>query len=181
MEPVSVTETITIQQAKEQGLSRFYTGQPCSRGHLAERLVSTGCCVECTKIHRMRWRKDNAEKIKKQCFEYYRNNTSKIREYTRKWKKENPDKKNANEAKRYTVKKLRLPCWITKESLFFIEEAYNLAQLRSNMTGLTWNVDHIVPLQGKTVSGLHCPENLQVITAKDNLEKSNKWDWDEQR
>jgi hypothetical protein len=58
--------------------------------------------------------------------------------------------------------------------LWMMEQAYDIASLRSEMLGFSWHVDHIYPLQGKTVSGLHTPLNLQVIPWSANIRKANR-------
>jgi len=65
------------------------------------------------------------------------------------------------------------PKWLTDDHLFMIEEIYELRDLRSELTGVVHHVDHIVPLRGQNCCGLHVPWNLQVISAMDNLSKSN--------
>ena len=54
------------------------------------------------------------------------------------------------------------------------KEAHSLRRLRNTITGFEWHVDHVVPLKGKQVSGLHIWSNLAVIPKVDNLRKGNK-------
>jgi len=57
---------------------------------------------------------------------------------------------------------------------FVTSEAHKLRGLREQLTGIQWHVDHVVPLKGKEVSGLHIWSNLAVIPKGDNLRKGNK-------
>ena len=88
----------------------------------------------------------------------------------------NSEQYAAKTAKRRAAKLQRTPCWLTSEGLWLIEEYYHLAQKRTELLGFPWHVDHIIPLQGRNVSGLHVPENLQVIPGIENIKKSNKYD-----
>jgi hypothetical protein len=101
---------------------------------------------------------------------------SKHRESNRAFKKANPGKVNANTVKRRTAKMHRTPSWLTADDLWMIEQAYELAALRTKLFGFSWHVDHVLPLQGKKVSGLHVPNNLQVIPWKDNVSKANRFE-----
>jgi len=79
-------------------------------------------------------------------------------------------------ARRKAAKLLRVPCWIGPEERWLMREAYELAALRTKMLGFQWHVDHVIPLQGALVSGLHVPSNLQVIPALDNVRKKNHYE-----
>lgn len=76
-------------------------------------------------------------------------------------------------AKRKTAKLLRTPAWADQNAIMAI---YEKAAWLTASTGEPHHVDHIVPLQGETVSGLHVANNLQILTASENIKKSNKWD-----
>lgn len=88
------------------------------------------------------------------------------------WNKENSGKKNALTKKRRHTLSKAMPSWANS---FIIEEAYELAALRTKVFGFPWHVDHIIPLQGKLVCGLHVESNLQVIPGKLNLSKGNRY------
>ena len=88
------------------------------------------------------------------------------------WQKKYPAKANANTMKYYTAKFQRIPLWADLEAIIcFYKEAYRLTLL----TGILHVVDHIIPLRGRKVSGLHVENNLQIITKKANSEKGNKY------
>ena len=84
--------------------------------------------------------------------------------------------KSARVAKRRALlKKAYREEWLTEFDLFAITEIYDISRRRSELTGVEHHVDHVVPLQGKTVTGLHVPWNLQVITAAENYRKNNRY------
>jgi len=56
-------KTISISEAKAQGLTRYYTGKPCKYGHIAERNVATRYCCECNRIAYRKHYKQNSEKV----------------------------------------------------------------------------------------------------------------------
>tara|TARA_R110000822_G_scaffold83481_4_gene196621 strand:- start:110 stop:637 length:528 start_codon:yes stop_codon:yes gene_type:complete len=92
--------------------------------------------------------------------------------YMQEYAKENPQKICAMAAKRRASLRNRTPNWLSDDDLWLIEEVYSLAQMRTKLLGFKWHVDHILPLHGKKVSGLHVPSNLQVIPAIINQQKS---------
>jgi hypothetical protein len=90
------------------------------------------------------------------------------------WCAANRSKRNAAGAKVRASRKLRIPSWLTEDQYEQIQMFYTAAEALTKEIGIEFEVDHIIPLNGKIVSGLHVPWNLQVITAEENLLKSNK-------
>jgi hypothetical protein len=109
---------------------------------------------------------------------YYReHNREKRLDQAKQWAQDNPGMANANK-KAYKVAKIKAcPGWVRDDAdlMWMISQAYELAAQRSKMLGYSWHVDHIVPLRGERVSGLHVPWNLQVIPGIVNMSKSNKF------
>lgn len=127
---------------------------------------------EALREYKKAWRLANREKDSAKNREYYELNQEKIRQYQIDYKKKNPDKVNALGKKRKTGKAKRTPIWLTAIDFERIETQYKLSVILTKLTGQPYHVDHIIPLHGKLVSGLHVPSNLQVIPAKDNLKKA---------
>lgn len=196
-------ELIDCQTAKAQGKSKYFTGKPCKHGHIAERYVLNWTCVVCHTTKQLdvqrNWRAKHPEKSREYTAKYapkrasqqkqYRvknrekilitarqwrqANAGKCNAFSRKWRAENQAHMRRLHAKRRADQLARTPLWLTNDDWWLMNEIYQLAEQRTQATHVDWHVDHIIPLRGKTVSGLHVPSNLQVILATDNLRKGN--------
>lgn len=123
----------------------------------------------------IQWRNENTDKSKEINLKYYHRNKEISREKHKAWAQANKGKVLARVRKYELAKINRTPQWLDKEDVWVIQEIYDLSYKRTEMTGVKWHVDHIIPLQGKSVSGLHVPANLQVIPAIINMGKGNKF------
>ena len=130
-------------------------------------------CKDCQKNYRLAYYKANSE-VEKGRFKAYRESNfdaTKLRQ--QKYYANNKSIYNARTRKYQASKLKRTPAWLTQSHIFEIECVYKYCSaLRS--IGLDYEVDHIIPLQGKYVSGLHVPTNLQVIHRTQNRSKHNK-------
>lgn len=96
------------------------------------------------------------------------------RAYKLKYKLANPDLYKALSSFRRKRNQQATPKWLTYTQKKEIRSLYIIAQTSTKITGVKYVVDHIVPLVGDNVCGLHVPWNLQIMTQEDNLLKSNK-------
>jgi len=110
----------------------------------------------------------NKETIIKKTSEWAQKNKEKRRIIVMKSQKKNAHTHAANESKRRAIKLNATPKWLTKEDFQQIKEFYK-------NTPQGYHVDHIIPLKGKEVRGLHVLWNLQYLPALENIKKSNKF------
>ena len=120
------------------------------------------------------WRLKNAEAEADRDRRRRRQNPEKHRQRVREWAARNPEAVATRTVRRRARSSLAQPAWLDDAQLASIALKYKEARLMSQMTGVRHEVDHIVPLKGDTVSGLHVPWNLRVITLSHNRKKYSK-------
>lgn len=159
------------EDARALGRSRYFTGKPCFQGHLAERLVSNGCCLECGRIRLIIWRAVNKEHLR----EYDKKNRPRKIEKQREWRRENPERARAYCAawvkrnvaqvrariarRRATLTNARCQCC----------SDYQFRAFYAKATKLGMEVDHKKALR---LGGRHCIENLQLLTSDEHRKKT---------
>lgn len=167
-----------------KGESTYRTGKPCPRGHMAARFVSNSGCEECLRLTNRQHQAKNRDKLLPLKREWAKKNPEKNRAQSNAWQAANRERaleiqrrakqKKATHyralgrvaaAKRRAAQLQRTPAWSDPKA---IEAIYTACP-----SGM--EVDHIVPLQGRTVSGLHVPNNLQYLTKSENSGKGAKW------
>jgi len=131
-------------------------------------------CKDCEQAAHYQWRKDNPEAWAKHMQLYYirkngpiTRNMNHTEESRRDWQR-NKSIKRATRAKQARV------LWDKELTDFIYMEAHDLRKRRNLGTGFDWHVDHVIPLKGKDVCGLHVWNNFAVIPKVDNLRKGNK-------
>jgi hypothetical protein len=129
-------------------------------------------CMACHQVYRDSRKKEVADLSKK----WISKNKEKAALNRHLWKKNNKDLNRMHSLNRIANKKQRTPSWYGEFDAFIMKEAHNLAKLREEITGFKWDVDHIIPLCGKKVSGLHVYSNIQVIPKSINVQKYNKYE-----
>lgn len=136
----------------------------------------------------------HAESERERLQRYGLEHPEKVREAKRRWKRANPGKRDAwklanpIKAKAYeraavAKRRARLleatPVWVTKDEFRKIRELHAKAARLTIERGEPYHVDHILPLRGRRVCGLHVFANMQVLRATDNHRKSNLENWDD--
>jgi hypothetical protein len=104
----------------------------------------------------------------------YMSNHEEEKQKRKEYYKSNVDKYYVNKARRRASLLQATPKWYDSFDDFVLSEAHSLCKLREETTGIKWEVDHVVPLQGKTVCGLHWHQNWSVIPMFDNRSKGNQ-------
>lgn len=171
-------------EAKERG-ERLYVGSLCRNGNHGPRRVSDGNCIckpcaQARAASRAEYIQAWSEKNREAAREIKRRSAARRveakRESNRRYRKENAAKILADTRARQAMLLRAMPAWADRAKIAaFYAEAKRLEREQ----GGKWHVDHVIPLRGKNVCGLHVEHNLRVCPAQENASKGNRFDVDQ--
>jgi len=122
-----------------------------------------------------RWRDDKNATLKEYRKQYYEKNKDRKLESDKRWRWNNPDKVALYSRIRNTLLERQTPGWYEED---LVRQLYQERDALNEMYHLDLEVDHIIPLNSDTVSGLHCLANLQLINKSSNRSKGNRYQTD---
>lgn len=152
-------EALVAQAAR---LTKFESAVPCKKCGTNLFYASTSMCCQCLALRQ----KANRQKANISNKKWREANKEKQKEAIKDWYFYNPGMYAAYKAARRAAELNRTPPWADTDAI---------KQFYANCP-TDYHVDHIIPLRGKLVSGLHVIENLQYLPAKENCAKGNKFD-----
>lgn len=177
MSGVQCLHLIDRKAAKKAGLKKYFTGEPCHRGHVSQRFTCSAKCSMCSRADMADHYQRNRDTIRARQSVYFRENRDEVNRRALDWYHRGNRAKeiNANNSRfRRARRKMAIPSWYSEFDEFVIAEAGELSRQRASETGFDWHVDHMVPMRAKKACGLHCASNIQVIPAVMNLEKRHR-------
>ena len=137
-------------------------------------------CKSCRREYNTRYYQRNKEWFSANRKEHYKKNKSQEnergKEYLKHYYQANKAKyREYNRSKKSRMRKAT-PYWLTEEQHQAIRDIYEYAEDCRLITGGSYHVDHIIPLRGTNVCGLHVPWNLQILPSDVNDSKGGKVD-----
>lgn len=83
---------VTRKEAQATGLTRYFTGKACPKGHVSPRTVSNKACCECANVWSREVREKSPELVRSRKMDHYWRNAEKLREKSREYYRANPEK-----------------------------------------------------------------------------------------
>ena len=128
------------------------------------------------KAYHADYRAKNKELLRTKKKAYRDANKAKVAEAYKRWREENRETWLDGKRAYYSRAKESKVEWDKELTELVMVEGGDLCRRMEKLTGVKYHVDHIIPLKGKTVCGLHVWNNLRVIPASVNIAKNNKFD-----
>lgn len=174
-------------EAIAQGLKRFYSGKRCKRGHMAERFLSSGGCVECSRLSYKNWNERNPgqaadlrqaryerskEKVSAQVKQWRAENAARVAAAGIGWRKDNRVAESAIKSRRRALERGAEGKWYQSDidRIFSSQGGLcNGCSIDLSISGIS--IDHKQPL---SLGGTNWPENLQLLCGSCNSKKHAK-------